>query len=212
MENYNNLKFKTFRINEKLLNIPMEDIRQEYDDSRKFAKSPYLFKIVYIAKYLKKTNEFICYLAPNEMSKLPIVKATIPLELIRTTKLIPSYNEGDMLEDNERFIINERKFRLIDKLNEASFNNRLYSGYYVLCYGYLINEYKDDNAMTKIPEGIQQFKIFTRCNKTFRDKNYITSCYVTNKLSKIFEVSKIPRRKEFMEFKPLPKNFFVDRK
>lgn len=212
MENYNNLKFKTFRINEKLLNIPMENIAQEYDDSKKFAKRPYLFKIMYIAKYIKKTNEFVCYLSPNDKSSLPIVKATIPLELIRTEKLIPSYNEGDLLEDSEKFIINERKFRLIDKLNEASFNNRMYSSYYVLCYGYLINQYKDDDAMTKVTEGIQQFRIFTNCSKTFKDRNYVTSCYITNRMSKIFDVLKIPVSKDLMNFKSLPKNFFVDRK
>ena len=37
MENYNLLKFKTFRVNDKSIYIPMENIIQQYDDE-KFAE------------------------------------------------------------------------------------------------------------------------------------------------------------------------------
>lgn len=211
MENYNLLKFKTFRVNDKSIYIPMENIIQQYDDE-KFSKCPYLFKILYISKYIKKTNEFICYLAPNKISNLPIVKATIPLEIIRTKKIIPSYIEGEILDDHQLFILNERKFRKIDEINEYCFNNRRYGRWYLICYGYLINSYKDDDIMTKKTEGIQQFKLITNCRKKFKDRNYETSCYVSNNLRKIFEIAKLPNRKELTEFKELPDNFFPDKK
>lgn len=211
MENLNNLKFQTYKINDKSLYIPMEEIVQQYDDN-KFAKSPYLFRIAYIAKYLKKTNEFICYLAPIKKSKLPIVKATIPLEIFRTKKLIPSYEEGQILDNHELFIINERKFRKIDEINEYCYYNRNYGRWYILCYGYLINQYKDDDAMTKKTEGLQQFKLISNCKLKFKDRNYETSCYVTNKLSKIFDVyDKLPKVKDLYEFKDLPDNFFPEK-
>ena len=65
----------------------MEDIIQEYDD-KKFAKKPYLFKILYIGKYNKKNDEYAVYLGPLQKSKLPIIKAFIPLEVIRYNKII----------------------------------------------------------------------------------------------------------------------------
>ena len=91
MENLNKLNYSQYKVNDKLLHIPMEDIKQEYDD-KKFAKKPYLFKILYIGKYSSKTNEFIVYLGPPLKSKLPIIKATMPLEILRLSKLIPSYD------------------------------------------------------------------------------------------------------------------------
>ena len=57
MENLNKLSYTQYRVNEKLIYVPMEEIVQQYD-SKEFAKRPYLFKILYIGKYNKKTNEY----------------------------------------------------------------------------------------------------------------------------------------------------------
>lgn len=211
MENLNKLSYTQYKINEKSLNIPMENIIQEYDD-KKFANKPYLFKILYIGKYIKKTNEYIVYLGPNKQSKLPVIKATIPLEIIRTNKIIPSYDYINDLEDNELFIVRERVFREISKINKDCFNNKKYGRYYILCYGYLINQYKDDNAMTTLPNGIQQFRLISKCPKKLRDRNYETTCYVSNKLNKILKIGKLPDNEILKEFKDLPSNFFIDKK
>ena len=211
MENINKLSYTQYRINEKYLNIPMEKIIQQYDDN-KFAVKPYLFKILYIGKYIKKTNEYIVYLGPPKTSNLPIIKATIPLEIIRTNKLIPSYDYLRPLEDSELFIIRERVFRKISDINEYCFENRRYGRWYILCYGYLINKYKDDDAMTKIPEGIQEFRLISKCHKKLKDRNYETTCYVSNKLNKILEIGKLPNIKELHDFKDLPDKFFIDKK
>ena len=212
MENLNKLSYTQFKVNEKLLYIPMNDIVQQYDDKR-FATKPYLFKILYIGKYNKKLNEYTVYLGPLKKSKLPIVKASIPLEIIRTCKLIPNYDYTRPLEENEMFIVNERIFRKINEINKYCFTNRKYGRYYILCYGYLINQYKDDNAMTKIEEGLQQFKLISDCPKKFKDRNYETDCYVTNKLNKIFEIyPKLPNTEDFRDFKELPDKFFMDKK
>ena len=214
MENLNKLTYTQFKVNDRLLNIPMENIKQEYDDKR-FAIKPYLFKILYIGKYNKKTNEYIVYLGPLKKSNLPIIKASIPLEIIKTKKLIPGYNYDRPLEDNELFIINERIFRKIDNINKYCYRNR--GNYYVLCYGYLINQYKDDNAMTTKTEGLQQFRLISNCPKTFKERGYETSCYITNKLDKIFKLKispgyNLPNIEEFREFKELPNGFFIDKK
>ena len=85
MENLNKLSYTQYRVNEKLIYVPMEEIVQQYD-SKEFAKKPYLFKILYIGKYNKKTNEYTVYLGPPKKAKIPIVKASIPLEIIRTNR------------------------------------------------------------------------------------------------------------------------------
>lgn len=211
MENLNKLTYTQYRINEDKIEIPMEDIIQEYDD-KKFATKPYLFKILYIGKYLKKTNEYIVYLGPLEKSKLPIIKATIPLEIIRTSKLIPGYEYDRPLEETELFIIRERIFRKISEINEYCYDNRKYGRYYILCYGYLINQYKDDDAMTKREKGVQQFRLVSNSSKKIRDRNYETTCYVSNKLSKILEIMKLPYHEDFRKFKELPERFFIDKK
>lgn len=212
MENLNKLNYSQYKVNDKLLHIPMEDIKQEYDD-KKFAKKPYLFKILYIGKYSSKTNEFIVYLGPPLKSKLPIIKATMPLEILRLSKLIPSYDYNRALTDSEMFIINERLFRTINEINEACYKNRKYGRYYMICYGYLINQYKDDDALTKKTDGLQQFRLISNCTQKFKDRNYETSCYITNKISKIFEVyNKLPDIKDFREFKELPEGFFIEKK
>ena len=72
--------------------------------------------------------------------------------------------------------------------------------------------YKDDDKMTKKTEGIQQFKLITNCRKKFKDRSYETSCYISNNLRKIFEIAKLPNRKELTEFKELPDNYFPDKK
>lgn len=208
MENLNKLSYTQYKINEKSIYIPIENIKQEYDDI-KFSNKPYLFKILYISKYNKKNNEYIVYLGPLEKSSLPIIKATIPLEIIRTNKLIPNYDYLRPLEDSELFIINERIFRKISDINYDCYRNR--SNYYILCYGYLINQYKDDDAMTKKTEGIQQFRLVSKCRRKIKDRNYETNCYVTNRIRKILEIMKLPNNIT-IEFKELPEGFFVDKK
>lgn len=210
MKSLNSLSYLQFEINERCLNIPMEEIVQQYDDN-KFATNPYLFKILYIGKYNKKLNMYTVFLGPPQMSRLPIVKATIPLEIIRTNKLIPSYNYDRPLTEQELFIVNERVFRKISEINIDCFHKRK-CGYYILCYGYLVNSYKDDDAMTKKTEGIQQFKLITGCRKKFIDRKYETSCYITNKLFKIFDIyKKLPKVKELTSFKELPDEFFIEK-
>jgi len=211
MENINKLSYIQYKINEKTLNIPMENIIQQYDN-KKFATKPYLFKILYIGKYNKKTNEYTVYLGPPKISNISVLKATIPLEIIRTNKLIPSYDYVRPLEDKELFIINERVFRKISEINERCFNNSKFGRWYILCYGYLINRYKDDDAITKIPEGIQEFRLISKCSKRLKDRNFETTCLVSNKLNKILEIGKLPNVKELRDFKELPSNFFVDKK
>lgn len=210
MENLNKLSYTQYKINEKTIEIPMEDIIQEYDD-KKFAKKPYLFKILYIGKYNKKNDEYSVYLGPLQKSKLPIIKALIPLEVIRYNKIIPKYDYVRPLEDNEKFIIRERIFRKISKINYNCFyKNR--DSYYILCYGYLINKYKDDNALTKETSGIQLFRLVSKSPKKIRDKNFETTCYVSNKLSKILELCNLPDKEDFKKFKELPEKFFIDKK
>lgn len=211
MENLNKLSYIQYKINEKTLNIPMDNIRQEYNDIQ-FSKKPYLFKILYIGKYIKKTNEYTVYLGPLKKSSLPIIKATIPLEIIRTNKLIPNYDYSRELTDNELFIIRERIFRKINSINEACFKNKNYNRYYILCYGYMINQYKDDNAMTTLTEGIQQFRLVTKSYKKIRDKNFETNCYVSNNLSKILSILKLPNIEDYRKFKELPDKFFIDKR
>ena len=211
MENINKLSYLQYKINENTLNIPMEDITQQYDD-KQFAKKPYLFKILYIGKYNKKTNEYIVYLGPPKKSSLPIIKATIPLEIIRTNKLIPKYDYIRPLEDNELFIIRERVFRKIDIINENCFDNTRYGRWYILCYGYLINKYKDDDALTKIPKGIQEFRLISKSPKKLKDRNFESTCLVSNKLNKLLEIGKLPNIKDLHDFKDLPDKFFIDKK
>ncbi len=205
MENVNKLSFLQYKINEKLIYTPMENIVQQYDN-KKFATNPYLFKILYVDKYIKKTNEFIVYLGPPKESKLPIVKAIIPLEIIRTSKLIPNYDYVRVLDEDELFIINERIFRKINEINIGK-------TYYILCYGYLINQYKDDNALTTVKEGIQQFRLISDCPKKFKGRGFETSCFISDKPAKILELYPIIKDKiNFRDFKKLPKGFLIERK
>lgn len=208
MENLNKLSYTQYKINENTLSIPMENIVQQYDDF-KFASKPYLFKILYIGKYIKKDNEFVVYLGSLKDGSLPIIKATIPLEIIRTNKIIPNYDYIRPLEDSELFIIRERIFRKINEINIRCHHNR--SNYYILCYGYLINQYKDDNAMTTKTEGIQQFRLITKCPKKFKDRSYETSCYVSNNLTKLLTLGKLQINSEQLKFKSLPDKFFIDK-
>ena len=99
MENINKLSYLQYKINENTLNIPMEDIIQQYDD-KQFAKKPYLFKILYIGKYNKKTNEYIVYLGPPKKSSLPIIKATIPLEKLQLYVIFAVSFETFILKDS----------------------------------------------------------------------------------------------------------------
>ena len=67
--------------------------------------------------------------------------------------------------------------------------------------------------MTKKTEGLQQFRLISGCPKKFKDRNFETDCYITNKLNKIFEIyPDLPNNEIFREFKELPEKFFVDKK
>lgn len=205
MENLNKLTFTTYQIDDSKLYIPMEDIKQEFD-TYEYSKK-YLFKVVYIAKHLKDGN-YVVYLTPPESSNLPIVKATIPFEIIRTDKIIPNYAYDRELDRQEKYIVDERVYRSISRLNKRA-HSRYGCNCYVLVYGYLVNSYKDNNALTTIKEGIQGFHI------SENTRGYIditasksTTCFVTTKWKKICGVL----HKDFKEpkFKKLPNGFFVE--
>lgn len=223
MENLNKLSFHNKKINEKTIFIPMDEIKQEFD-VKEYIK-PYLFKVVYIHKYHSLTDTFICYLAPKEDSGLPIIKAQIPLELIYTHKIIGKYDYNRALTDTERYIIKEKIFRIVSKINLG------YENCFVLGYGYLVNKYKNDDANTKLEQGVQEFNFTSEYLYKFRDGSY-ENYYVFNKnLRKVVKIMlkcrsrelKIPSRikKEELDdliskvistikFKKLPENFFVD--
>ena len=205
MENLNRLVFTTYKIDESLLNIPMGDIKQEYD-LREHSKK-YLFKILYIDKHLKDRN-YVVYLAPPENSKLPILKGIIPLEVIRTDKIIPNYTYDRELEKQEAFIVDERVYRTIDKINKQA--RRGYHRYYLLIYGYLFNSYKEKDALTKITEGLQEIRLSTQANGYFNiTKTKTTTCLTTDRWDKICSALKI-NYIEPPKFKRLPKGFFVE--
>ena len=206
MENLNKLSFQTYKINEKKLYIPMEEIKQEFDIPQ-FSK-PYLFKVLYIAKHLKDGN-YIIYLGPEKESKLPIVKATIPFEYLRHKKLIPNYNYDRPLEPREIFIINERMYREITKINLVCRGRNKYRGCYVLVFGYLVNKYKDDDALTKVEYGIQEFRKSSKAKKNFKERGYQSSCFVAKDWNKVKKVLNIENERP--EFKELPEGFFVDK-
>ena len=190
MENLNKLSFKNYKVNEDKIMVPMEDIAQEYDIPE-HAKL-YLFKLVYIHKYHSPTNTFICYLSPLENKNMPIIKAQIPLDLIYTHRIIPGYDYNRALDDKEQYIIKEKIFRLIDKINSG------YVNYFVISYGYLINKYKDDDANTKLTKGVQMFN-FTSCGKKLlKDKGFETYFIFSNKLDRLMKIillEKNPRLK-----------------
>jgi hypothetical protein len=206
MENLNKLTFKTYKIDESVLNIPMDDIRQEFDTTEYSRK--YIFNVLYVAKQLKDGN-YIVYLGPPEKSKLPIVKATIPFEIIRTDRILPNYRYDRELDRQERYTVDERVYRSISTINA-----RAHSVYgcrcYVLVYGYLVNPYKDVNALTTLKDGIQEFHISQNTYGSFKvTRSKTTTCLVTTKWEKVCsalekEYCKVP------DFKKLPKGFFVE--
>ena len=205
MENLNKLAFRTYKINDSTLNIPMDDIKQEFD-TREYTKK-YLFKVLYIAKQLKDGN-YIVYLGPPEKSNIPIVKATIPFEIIRTDKIIPNYNYDRELDKQEKFIVDERVYRSIDRLN-ARAHSVWGCNCYVLVYGYLVNPYKDVNALTTLKEGIQEFHISLNTNECFYvTKTKTATCIVTTKWNKI--CSALQKEYKVPDFKKLPKGFFIE--
>ena len=217
MENLNKLSFKTHKINEQSLFIPMEDIKQEFDIKENVKL--YLFKVLYVHKYKSKTGDFICYLS-SPVAGSPIIKAELPLELMYIHKIIGGYDYERPLEDNEKFIIKERMFRLVDKLNRGH-------NYYLVCYGYMVNTYKDDDANTKVEKGIQQFKITESFNKKIYDKKYGSYYIYTNNLDKalkLFVKSKSPKKltdlqlenivvelRKNLKFNKVPDKFFLDK-
>lgn len=205
MENLNKLTFTTYKYNESVLDIPMEDIKQEFD-TYKYSKK-YLFKVLYVAKHLKDGN-YIVFLGPIEGSNLPIVKATIPFEIIRTDKIIPNYAYDRELDKQEKYIVDERIYRSIDRINKWA-HSRYGCNCYVLIYGYLVNSYKDANALTTLKKGVQEFHISTKPSGSFDvTSTKTTTCLVTNRWDKICSAlhNKYPKP----EFKKLPKDFFVE--
>ena len=222
MENLNKLSFKRYKIDEKQLFIPMNEIKQQFDISEDIKM--YLFKLVYVHKYNSKTDTFTCYLSPIESTGLPIVKADIPIELTYIHKVIGGYDYKRRLEPNEALIINERNYRLIDAVNRG------FMSAYLLCYGYMVNTYKNDDANTKITEGIQTFNITKLYKHKLYDKSY-ESYYLFNKslrnILKIMLINKYPKlklrhNKDTLEgyirkiytkakFQKLPTKFFIDK-
>lgn len=201
MENINKLTFRTYKVNEDTIQIPMEDIIHEYN-THEYSK-PYLFKILYIDKQLRDGN-YIVYLGPVVDSKLPIVKATIPLEIIPTKKILP-YKEEAGIDASEKYIVNERNYREIDKINKNI--GRKSNGYYLLIYGYLYNSIKNDNILTTKKYGVQELGVIPNDINVFRYKNNRERMVISNKWVNITKYFKKPIEKPI--FKYLPDNFFV---
>ena len=209
MENLNKLTFRTYKVDESKLYIPMEDIKQEFDLT-KYSKK-YLFKILYIAKHLKdERNYYVVYLGSIENSNIPIVKATIPLEFIRTDKILPDYEYDRPLNKQEKFIVNEKIYRIIDKLNYGLHKGYTFGkyNYYVLIYGYMVNAYKNDNALTTIKEGIQEFSISEKASGVIQLRGKTTTCFITNDWEKICNA--LQKEVKIPKFKELPKDFFLE--
>ncbi len=205
MENLNKLTFTTYKYDDSVLNVPMEEIKQEFD-THGFSRK-YLFNVLYVAKHLKDGN-YVVYLGPPEQSKLPIVRATIPFEIIRTDKIIPNYAYDRDLDKQERYIVDERIYRIISKLNKISHSRRC-CNCYVLVYGYLVNTYKDANALTTIKEGIQDFHISTKSGGCFNiTSTKTTTCLVTDKWGKI--CGALQKTYPKAKFKKLPSDFFIE--
>ena len=221
MENLNKLSFHNYKINEQAIFVPMKDIKQEFDIQKNIKL--YLFKVSYVHKYHSKTNTFTVYLSPLENTKLPIIKAQIPLELLYTHKIIGNYDYSRKLEDNEIYIIKERIFRLVNDINLKK------KKYYLLCYGYFINKYKNDNANTKIEKGIQEFSFTEIGNKKIKDRGFETYYLYHKNLTRIFKILLLNKKplyykdKEKLEdkanemahkakFKEIPKEFFIENK
>lgn len=205
MENLNKLSFTTYKYDDSKLNIPMEDIKQEFD-TYKYSKK-YLFNVLYVAKHLKDGN-YVVYLGPLENSNLPIVRATIPFEIIRTDKIIPNYAYDRELDKQEKYIVDERVYRSISRLNKWA-HSRYGCKCYVLVYGYFVNSYKDANALTTLKEGVQDFHISTKPSGCFNvTSTKTTTCLVTTKWNKI--CSALQKDYPLPKFKKLPKEFFVE--
>lgn len=212
MKNLNKLSFTTYKINESCINVPIENIIQEYDYSNNIKL--YLFRLEYIHKYKSSDNLYTCYMScmfPNIL-----VKAIIPLELIYIHKIIGGYTYDRPLEDNEKFIIKEKMFKLVDKINTKQLR------YYLVCYGYFMNIYKDKDANTKVKSGIQYFNITENYHKKLNDRKYFSyfiytknldkalAIYLSNKKIKKLELDKIRAKiKKEYKFKSLPDEFFI---
>lgn len=222
MENLNKITFKNFKINESTLFIPMESIKQQFDINEDIKL--YLFKVLYIHKYHSKTDTFTCYLSPIDSLDIPIVKADIPLELLYIHKFIGGYDYKRPLAEDEQLVIKERMYRSITNINMG------YAHSYLLCYGYLINRYKNDDANTKITEGIQEFSFTENYRNKLKDGSYESYFLFNFKLRNIVKLMLIntkpslanKRNKEKLEiginnilkvikFKKLPDKFFEDK-
>ena len=170
----------------------------------------YLFKVLYVEKQLKN-GEYIVYLGPIAKTNIPILRATIPFEIIRTDKIIPNYTYDRELTKQERYTVDERVYRRIDLINKKA-HRKMTSDCFVLIYGYFVNTYKDVNALTKIERGIQDFHISTQGSGCFNVTSIkTTKCFVTNKWDKVckllFKDDKVVNEPEF---KKLPIGFFKD--
>lgn len=205
MENLNKLSFTTYKYNDSVLEIPMEDIKQEFDTYQ--SSKMYLFNVAYVAKHLKDGN-YLVYLAPPEGVKLPIVRATIPFEIIRTDRILPNYAYDRELDKQEKYIVDERVYRSISRLNVWA-HGRRGCECYVLVYGYLVNSYKDANALTTLKKGVQDFHISTKPRGCFDvTTTKTTICLVTNRWDKI--CSALHKQYPIPQFKKLPKEFFEE--
>lgn len=224
MENLNKLSFYNRKINEQAIHIPMGNIRQEFDVNESIR--PYLFRVVYVHKYHSPTDTFIVYLAPMEQTDLPIIKAQLPLDLLYTHKIIGSYNYDRPLDEKEAYIVKDKIFRLVTKINNGA-------RYYLLCYGYLVNRYKNDDANTKKETGVQEFNFTEIGKQKFADGANYESYHLYHKnLIRLYKIMIKCRSREMnipsniskenltklaenfacsTKFKKLPKEFFVDK-
>jgi len=179
MENLNKLTFKTYKINENKIYIPMSEIKQEFDinEDIKF----YAFRVLYIHRYHSKTHTFTCYLQ-SIFDNSTIIKADIPIEIPYLHKIIGGYDYKRELSDSEIYTIKDDIFRTIDKIN------RKYIKCYLMCYGYYINSYKNDDANTKVESGIQEFNITSNYKKKLKDRNYESYFLYTKNIDKFLKL------------------------
>ena len=208
MENLNKLSFYKEKVNEESIYLPMDKIVQEFD-TKEFIK-PYLLRVLFISKYSSKNNTITCYLAPKKDSDLPIMKAELPFDLISFDRLTSntSYTDEDI------YLIKEKIFSLITKIN-------LGKRYYLLCFGYLVNTYKDIDANTRKVEGYQSFSISSNTTKKLKitSSNYQVY-YFNSSLTKLISIyfktlnkkvssDDIKKYANSIEFKKFPANFLI---
>lgn len=218
MENLNKLSFTNFKIDESKINIPMEDIKMEYD--RKEDIKLYMFRVLYIHRYNQHTQEYTVYLGTVDGNKTKVIKAVMPLPLRLTHRVLPEYRYDRPIEGEEDYILKERIFREIDNVN------KYHRGYYMLVYGYMKNVYKEQDAFTHLTEGVQEFRIGENTKQYIKNYNlqnpknkrdintYQSLCFCHRNFDMIIKmIRKIKKNENFYidrpKFNKLPDGFFI---